>query len=89
MIPDYANAKQTTSPTAHSLIEKRERERITTIGLSLSTNKALVKSFVESVFNDHDLPAIEKYLAATIRGKEEFKQSLTAQFKAFPDIHTK
>jgi hypothetical protein len=58
--------KQTTLPIAHSLIEKRERERITTIGLSLSTNKALVKSFVESVFNDHDLPAIEKYLAATL-----------------------
>jgi steroid delta-isomerase-like uncharacterized protein len=57
--------------------------------MSLSTNKALIKSFVESVFNDYDLSAIEKYLADTIQGKEGFKQSLSAQFKAFPDIHTK
>src|SRR5215216_887022 len=57
--------------------------------MSLSTNKALIKSFVESVFNDYDLSAIEKYLADTIQGKEGFKQSLSTQFKAFPDIHTK
>ena len=55
--------------------------------MSLSTNKALVKSFVESVFNNHDLSAIEKYLADTLQGKEGFKQLLSAQFKAFPDIH--
>ena len=57
--------------------------------MSLSTNKALVKSFVESVFNDHNISAIEKYLAGTMQEKEGFKQSLSAQFKAFPDIRTK
>jgi steroid delta-isomerase-like uncharacterized protein len=57
--------------------------------MSLSTNKALIKLFVEGVFNNHNLSAIEKYLADTIQGKEGFKQSLSAQFKAFPDIHTK
>jgi hypothetical protein len=31
--------------------------------MSLSTNKALVKSFAEEVFNKHDLSSIEKYLA--------------------------
>ena len=55
--------------------------------MSLSTNKALVKSFIESVFNNHNLSAIEKYLADTIKGKEGFRQSLSSQFKAFPDIH--
>jgi steroid delta-isomerase-like uncharacterized protein len=55
----------------------------------MSTNKALVKSFVESVFNDHNISAIEKYLAGTMQEKEGFKQSLSAQFKAFPDIRTK
>ena len=57
--------------------------------MSMSTNKALVKSFVESVFNDHNISAIEKYLAGTMQEKEGFKQSLSAQFKAFPDIRTK
>ena len=57
--------------------------------MSLSTNKALVKSFVESVFNDHNISAIEKYLADKTQGRKGFKQSLRAQFKAFPDIHTK
>ena len=30
--------------------------------MSLSTNKALVKSFAKEVFNNHDISAIEKYL---------------------------
>src|SRR2546430_8145306 len=57
----------------------------------MSTNKALVKSFVEEVFNNHNISAIEKYLAKENPpiGSEEFKQSLSAQFKAFPDIQTK
>src|SRR5215203_1713049 len=56
--------------------------------MSLSTNKALVKSFVEEVFNNHDISATEKYLAG--QGNKEFKQfkeSLTPFFTAFPDIH--
>jgi steroid delta-isomerase-like uncharacterized protein len=52
--------------------------------LSLSTNKDLVKSFVEEVFNKHNLSATEKYLA--VQGSEEFKQSLNTFFTAFPDI---
>lgn len=54
--------------------------------MSLSTNNALVKSFVEEVFNNHNLSAIEKYLAA-VPGKEGFKQFLSNFFTAFPDVH--
>ncbi len=62
--------------------------------MSLSTNKALVKSFVEEVFNNHNLEAIERYSAEQGREgfkqkKEGFKESLSAQFKAFPDIQVK
>jgi len=53
--------------------------------MSLSTNKALVKSFVEEVFNKHDLSSIENYLAG--QGSEGFKQFLSEFFIAFPDIH--
>src|SRR5919199_2846864 len=49
-------------------------------------NKTLVKSFVEEVFNKHNLSATEKYLA--VQGsKEEFKQSLNILFTAFPDMY--
>jgi hypothetical protein len=34
--------------------------------MSLSTNKAFVKSFVEEVFNKHDISADEKYFACRI-----------------------
>jgi hypothetical protein len=52
-------------------------------------NKELVKSFIEEVFNKHDLTAIEKYHAINLTngsGKtpESFKKSLTASFQAFP-----
>ena len=59
--------------------------------VSLSTNKALVKSFVEEVFNNHDISATEKYFAQENPpiGIERFKQSLSTQFKAFPDIEAK
>jgi predicted ester cyclase len=59
--------------------------------MSLSTKKALVKSFVEEVFNNHDISATEKYFAKENPpiGSERFKQSLSAQFKAFPDIQAK
>ncbi len=59
--------------------------------MSISTNKVLIKSFVEEVFNNHNISAIEKYLAKENppMGSEEFKQSLSAQFKAFPDIQAK
>ena len=56
-----------------------------------SANKALVKSFVEDVFNKQDISATEKYFAKKNPpiGSEEFKQSLSAQFKAFPDLQVK
>jgi predicted ester cyclase len=59
--------------------------------MSLSTTKALVKSFVEEVFNKHNLSATEKYFPKENPplGCERFKQSLSAQFKAFPDIQAK
>jgi predicted ester cyclase len=59
--------------------------------MSLSANKALVKLFVEEVFNNHDISAIEKYFSNKNPplGSEGFKQSLSAQFKAFPDIQAK
>jgi hypothetical protein len=50
--------------------------------MSLSTNKALVKSFVEEVFTKHDLSAIEKYFAKETPppGREVFKQFLKRVF---------
>ena len=53
--------------------------------MSLSTNKTFVKSFVEEVFNNHNVSAIEKYLAE--QGREGFKHFLSEFFIAFPDIH--
>ena len=59
--------------------------------MSLSTNKALVKTFVEDVFNKHDTSATERYFAKENPPieSEGFKQSLSAHFKAFPDIQAK
>jgi predicted ester cyclase len=53
--------------------------------------KALIKSFIEEVFNKHDISATEKYFAKENPpiGSEGFKQSLSVQFKAFPDIQAK
>ncbi|MGI9011857.1 MAG: ester cyclase [Nitrososphaeraceae archaeon] len=53
--------------------------------MSLSRNKALVKSFVEEVFNKHDLSATEKYLYQS----EGFKQIFNTYLTAFPDFHVK
>ncbi len=55
-------------------------------------NKELIKSFIEEVFNKHDLTAIDKYLVANLTngsGKtpESFKKFLTALFSGFPDLH--
>ena len=36
-------------------------------------NKVLIKSFIEEVFNEHNLTAADKYLAAA-PGREGFKQ---------------
>src|SRR5918995_1875365 len=59
--------------------------------MSLSNEKDIIKSFVEEVFNKHDISATEKYFAkenpSIGQGSEGFKQSLSALFTAFPDIH--
>jgi hypothetical protein len=31
-------------------------------GMSLSSNNALIRAFVEDVFNNHNVSAVEKYL---------------------------
>jgi predicted ester cyclase len=59
--------------------------------VSLSNEKNIIKSFIEEVFNKHNISAAEKYFAkenpSIGPGSEGFKQSLKALFTAFPDIH--
>jgi predicted ester cyclase len=60
--------------------------------MTLSTNKELVESFIEDIFNKHDISATEKYFAkdsTTGSVGLGFKQFLSALFKAFPDMQTK
>ena len=50
------------------------------------SNRAIVESFVEEIFNKHNLLAIEKYLNPFAgKGGEGFNQFLSAFFKAVPD----
>ena len=57
---------------------------------TLSTNKELIESFVEDIFNKHDILAAEKYFVKdSTTGGEGFKQLSSALFRAFPDMHTK
>ena len=52
------------------------------------SNRAIVESFVEEIFNKHNLSAIENYMNPVAgKGSEGFKQFLSAFFKAFPDWH--
>jgi predicted ester cyclase len=59
-------------------------------------NKAFIKSFIEEIFNEHNLSSVEKYFGkGSIEGSpqagksgEGFKQFLTDLFKAFPDMQT-
>ena len=56
-------------------------------------NKTIVRSFIEEIFNEHNLSSIEKYFGnETVEGSpqagksgEGFKLMLTEFFKAFPD----
>jgi predicted ester cyclase len=51
-------------------------------------NKILVESFIEEIFNKHNLSLIENYLTPQAgKGNEGLKQFLSAFFKAFPDWH--
>lgn len=59
-------------------------------------NKTLIRSFIEEIFNEHNLSSIEKYFGKdSIEGSPQaekegvgFKQFLSDFFKAFPDMHT-
>jgi predicted ester cyclase len=62
------------------------------IGIRRRKNKELIKSFIDEVFNKHNLAAIDNYHAANLTdeaGKtpESFKKSLAALFSGFPDLH--
>jgi steroid delta-isomerase-like uncharacterized protein len=64
---------------------------------SLEVNKLLIKSFVQEVFNKHNLTALDKYYAPNVtqhnpptaaQGRQGFKQFFAPFFSsAFPDIH--
>ena len=57
--------------------------------MSMTTNKELIESFIEDIFNKHDILAIEKYfIKDSTLGSNGFKLFLNALFKAFPDMHT-
>jgi predicted ester cyclase len=59
-------------------------------------NKTLIRSFIEEIFDDHNLSSIEKYFGKESvegspqagKGGEGFRQFLTDFFEAFPDMHT-
>jgi steroid delta-isomerase-like uncharacterized protein len=61
----------------------------------IEMNKSLIKSFVQEVFNKHNLTALDKYYASNVtlhnlmagQGRQGFKQFLVPFFSAFPDIH--
>jgi len=55
-------------------------------------NKILIRSFVDEVFNQHDLTAIDKYHSPYLANNSEktvesFKKYLTSLFSGFPDLH--
>lgn len=59
-------------------------------------NKTIIRSFIEEIFNEHNLSHIEKYFGNDSvegspqagKGGEGFRLFLTDFFKAFPDMHT-
>jgi steroid delta-isomerase-like uncharacterized protein len=61
----------------------------------LEENRLLIKSFVQEIFNKHNLTALDKYYAPnaiqhnpmTGQGRQGFKQFFIPFFSAFPDIH--
>ena len=56
-------------------------------------NKTLIRSFIDEIFNEHNLSSIEKYIGKDSvegspqagKGGEGFRQFLIDFFKAFPD----
>ena len=66
--------------------------------MSAQENKAIIKQYVEQVFNQGDLAVIEQYVAASyvrhdpgapteVRGPEGVRQLAAASRAGFPDIH--
>jgi predicted SnoaL-like aldol condensation-catalyzing enzyme len=61
----------------------------------IDMNKSLIKSFVQEVFNKHNLTALDKYYAPNVtlhnsmagQGRQVFRQFFTLFFSAFPDIY--
>jgi predicted SnoaL-like aldol condensation-catalyzing enzyme len=59
-------------------------------------NKTLIRSFIDEIFNEHNLLSVEKYFGKGSvegspqagKGGEGFKQFLTDFFRAFPDMRT-
>jgi predicted SnoaL-like aldol condensation-catalyzing enzyme len=59
-------------------------------------NKVIIRSFIEEIFNKHNLSSIERYFGeVSVEGSPQagkrgqgFKQFLTDLFKGFPDMHT-
>lgn len=59
-------------------------------------NKTIIRSFIEEIFNEHNLSSIEKYFGKDSmegspqagKGGEGFKQFLTDFFRSFPDMRT-
>jgi predicted SnoaL-like aldol condensation-catalyzing enzyme len=59
-------------------------------------NKILIRSFIEEIFNEHNLSSIEKYFGKESvvgsppagRGGQGFKHLLSDRFIAFLDVHT-
>jgi steroid delta-isomerase-like uncharacterized protein len=61
----------------------------------IQMNKILIQSFIQEVFNKHNLTALDKYYAPNVtyhnpttgQGRQGFKQVLASFFSAFPDIY--
>lgn len=58
----------------------------------MEENKNLIKSFIEEIFNKHNLTAVDKYIAINLtdrsgKTQESFKKLLNELFSAFPDLH--
>jgi predicted ester cyclase len=63
--------------------------------MSKDPREAIVRAYIEEVFNQHKLDALEKYMSAdmvshwlgdrTLQGREAWKDAMGEVFEAFPD----
>jgi predicted SnoaL-like aldol condensation-catalyzing enzyme len=65
--------------------------------MSAETNKEIVSSFFEEIFNHRNFDYIDGHVAPNynnhnvsipVHGPDGLKHAIQAQFKAFPDLHT-